>query len=113
MLLPTALYDAVLTHHTSDGIEQPIGFVSCSLTKAEKAYSQIEKETLSCIFGINRFHTYLYGYRFTLITDHKLLLSLYQLDEGPFTAQQVKYYTARDPCLSQVLTLYKMAGQIE
>ena len=78
MLLPTALYDAVLTHRTSDGIEQPIGFVSCSLTKAEKAYSQIEKEALSCIFGTNRFHTYLYGYRFTLITDHKLLLSLFK-----------------------------------
>ena len=32
------------------------------------------------------------------------VLLLDQLDEGPFTAQQVKYYTARDPCLSQVLT---------
>ena len=41
------------------------------------------------------------------------VLLLDQLDEGPFTPQQVKYYTARDPCLSQVLTLYKMAGQIE
>ena len=69
---------AVLTHRTSDGIEQPIGFVSRSLTKAEKAYSQIEKEALSCIFGINRFHTYLYGHRFTLITDHKPLLSLFK-----------------------------------
>ena len=150
---------AVLTHCTSDGIEQPIGFVSRSLTKAEKAYFQIEKEALSCIFCINRLHTYLYGHRFTLITNHKPLLSLFkeqkaishqasgriqrwalvlagyeytisfrpteshsnadalsrlplqhadepvpavpetvllldQLDEGPFTAQQVKYYTA-------------------
>ena len=160
---------AVLAHRTSDGVEQPIGFVSRTLTKAEQNYSQIEKEALSCIFGIKRFHSYLYGHRFTLITDHKPLLSLFkeqkaipcqasgriqrwalvlaayeyniafrptashsntdalsrlalhspqdavpavpetvllleQLDDGPFTAQQVKYFTARDPCLSQVLT---------
>ena len=69
---------AVLAHRTSDGIEQPIGFVSRSLTKAEKTYSQIEKEALSFIFGINRFHTYLYAHRFTLITDHKPLLSLFK-----------------------------------
>ena len=32
------------------------------------------------------------------------VLLLEQLDDGPFTAQQVKHFTARDPCLSQVLT---------
>ena len=29
---------------------------------------------------------------------------LEQMGDSPFTAQQVKYFTARDPCLSQVLT---------
>ena len=57
---------AILAHRTSDGVEQPIGFVSRTLTKAEQNYSQIEKEALSCIFGIKRFHSYLYGHRFTL-----------------------------------------------
>ena len=61
---------AVLPHQMSKGEEQPIGFVSCT-------YSQIEK-ALSCIFGINKFHTYLYGHKFTLITDHKPLLSLFK-----------------------------------
>ena len=32
------------------------------------------------------------------------VLLLQQLDDGPFTSQQVKYFTARDPFLSQVLT---------
>ena len=62
----------------SNGEEQPIGFVSRTLTTAEKNYSQIEKEALSCIFGINKFHTYLYGHKFTLVTDRKLLLSLFK-----------------------------------
>ena len=69
---------AVLTHRMSNGLEQPIGFVSCTLTAAEKNYSQIEKEALSCIFGINKFHAYIYGHKFTLVMDHKPLLSLFK-----------------------------------
>ena len=32
------------------------------------------------------------------------ILMLEQMDDNPFTAQQVKYFIARDPCLLQVLT---------
>ena len=69
---------AVLAQRGSNGEEQPIGFVSRTLTAAEKNYSQIEKEALACIFGITKFHTYLYGHKFTLVTDHKPLLSLFK-----------------------------------
>ena len=43
---------AVLAHKMPDGTEKPVGYASCTLTKAEKNYSQLEKEGLSCIFGI-------------------------------------------------------------
>lgn len=66
---------AVLAHRMPDGAEQPIGYVSCTLNKAERQYSQLEKEGL-CVFGIKRFYSYLFGHSFTLITDHKPLLSL-------------------------------------
>ena len=68
---------AVLAHRTTEGLEQPIGFASRTLSAAEKNYSQIEREGLACVFGVKRFHSYLYGHKFELITDHKPLLSLF------------------------------------
>ena len=67
---------AVLVHKSADGSERPTGFESCILSQTERGYSQIEKGDLSCVFGITRFHAYLMGRHFTLITDHEPLLSL-------------------------------------
>ena len=67
---------AVLAHKMPDGTEKPVGYASRTLTKAEKNCSQLEKEGLSCIFSIKRFHSYLFGHAFTLVTDHKPLLGL-------------------------------------
>ena len=46
---------AVLSHKMSDGSDRPIGFASRTLSSAEKGYSQIEKEGLSCVFGVKNF----------------------------------------------------------
>ena len=43
----------------------------------KKNYSQIEKEGLACVFGVKRFHAYLFGHHFTLYTDHKSLVNLF------------------------------------
>ena len=67
---------AVLSHRQADGKDRPIGFVSRTLTDAEKKYPQLEKEGLTCVFGVTRFHAYIYGRGFTLITDHKPLQGL-------------------------------------
>ena len=67
---------AVLAHNYPDGSERPIGYASRSLAPVEHNYSQLEKEGLACIFGVKRFHSYLYGRSFDLVTDHKPLLAL-------------------------------------
>ena len=64
---------AVLFHKYSDGSERPIAYASKSLTSAEKNCSQIEHKALSIIFSVRKFHQFLYGRQFLLLTNHKLL----------------------------------------
>ena len=66
---------AVLSHRIN-GQDRPVAFASCSLTEAQKNYSQLDKEAFSIIFGLKRFHQFLCGRSFTIITDHKPLLQL-------------------------------------
>ena len=62
---------AVISHVCLDGSERPIAFASRTLTASEQNYSQLE-EALSLIFGVHKFHQYLYGRPFVLLTSHSL-----------------------------------------
>ena len=73
---------AVLSHRMPDGSERPIGYASRPLNSAEKNYSQLEKEGLSCVFGVRKFHQYLFGHSFQLVTDYKPLLGLIKEDRA-------------------------------
>ena len=68
---------AILFHRLPDGSERPIANVSKILTDCQRRYCQIHKEALAIIFGLKKFHQFLYGRRFTIVTDHKPLLALF------------------------------------
>ncbi len=72
----------MLSHKFPDGTEKPIAFASRSQTTAERIYAQIDHEALSLIWGVKKFHHYLYGQRFTLITDHQPLVSIFNVQKG-------------------------------
>ena len=77
---------AVLSHQMEDGSERPIAFASRSLSPAEINYSQLDKEGLSLVFGVTKFHQYLYGMKFVLITDHRPLIGLFN-EQRPIPPQ--------------------------
>lgn len=74
---------AVLAQLEGD-CERPIAYASRSLNSAEKQYSQIQKEATAIVFGIKRFHQYLYGLDtpFILRTDHKPLIYIFHPQKG-------------------------------
>ncbi|XP_014665236.1 PREDICTED: uncharacterized protein K02A2.6-like [Priapulus caudatus] len=67
---------AALLQPSDDDKLKPIAFASKSLTPTEQRYACIERELLAVVFGVQRFHMYLYGRTFTAITDHKPLVMI-------------------------------------
>ena len=68
---------AVLSHREEDGSDRPVAYASRSLTPAERKYAQLEKEGLAIVFRVKKFHQYLLGRKFTILSDHKPLRHLF------------------------------------
>jgi hypothetical protein len=68
---------AVLAVVDSHGNERPVAYASRTLTPAERNYSQLEREAVGIMFAIKRFHKYIYGRHFILVTDNKPLTSIF------------------------------------
>lgn len=85
---------AVLSHQLSDGTEKPIKFISHAFSKTEAKYSQIDKEAFAIIFAIKKFHQYLYGAKFTLVSDQRALVQIFSKTKPlpVFSAMRMQHY---------------------
>ena len=98
---------AVISHILLSGEERPIVYASRTLSKSERNYAQIEKEALSIIFGVKKFHHYLCGRKFLLVTDHKPLTTLL----GP-KSDIPTLATARSQRWALLLAAYQYARRV-
>ena len=55
----------------------PVICISRLLNAAERGYSQTQKEALAVFWAVRRLHKYLFGLRFTIVTDHQALQFLF------------------------------------
>lgn len=69
---------AVLTQ-VQEGKERPISYASRQLNATERNLTVTEKELLAVVYGTKQFRCYLYGRKFTLVTDHRALCWLLKL----------------------------------
>ena len=57
---------------------KPVAFSSKTLTTSEGRYANIETELLAIVWGAEKFHTYVYGRRIIVETDHKPLEAIFK-----------------------------------
>ena len=70
---------------------RPIAYASRALSQRKKNYAQIEKELLAIVYGLEKFHHYIYGRDVIIYTDHRPLVSITQkpLSKAPKRLQSM------------------------
>ena len=86
---------AVLSHRFPNRTERPIAYYLRTLTPTECKYSQIDKEALGIKCGVEKFFYYLFGRRFTPITDSKPLVHIFSPNKAlpPLSATRMQHYS--------------------
>ena len=102
------LSDLVQRH--GDNLKR-IGYCSRSLTKSERHWTQIEKELLAELCGLEKLHIFLCGLKYTLETDHKPhvpLINCKDLNDAPIRCQRLlTAYRHRDTFDPGTAYIYK------
>jgi hypothetical protein len=63
----------ILSQTGEDGNECPIAFYSKKLNETQRAWSTIEREAFAVLEALNRFHSWIFGYRIFIFSDHNPL----------------------------------------
>jgi len=63
------------------GKDLPIAYASRTLNTAERNYRVIKKELIAIVWGCKYFRHYLYGRKFTIVTDHRPLTWIFSVKD--------------------------------
>jgi hypothetical protein len=74
-------WGAILGQLDDNGKEYVCAYASRLLKKEECNYGITEKECLGVLLAVKHFRVYLYGRKFTIITDHSALLWLMNIND--------------------------------
>ncbi|KAE8739254.1 hypothetical protein FOCC_FOCC015252 [Frankliniella occidentalis] len=85
---------AILCHKVGN-TERPVAFASCALTPCQQNYAQIDREALGIMFAINKFHKFIWGRQFTLVTDNAPLRHILSPDKSipVLSAQRLQHWS--------------------
>lgn len=78
--------------HLEDGVEVPIAFVSRRLAPAEKNYPILHREALALVWGVEKFHRFLFGGSFKVYTDHEPLVGVFRKSDLSVVAKRLQKY---------------------
>jgi hypothetical protein len=63
----------VILSQSPIGQDLPVAYASRTLSNAKNNYSTTEKELLAIVWGCRQYRRYLFGRKFTIVTDHQPL----------------------------------------
>ncbi len=69
--------EGVLSQTQNDSNIKPLGYFSKKLNPTESRYSATDKGALAVILTCRHFHHYLWSSKFTILTDHQPLTSIF------------------------------------
>lgn len=73
---------AVLMQREADGKELPVHYASMALNPTQQNYAQLHREGLAIIYGLKRFYQYLYGRKFTIVTDAQSIKEMFHPEKA-------------------------------
>ena len=77
-----------------NGEEKIVSCFSRTLSEVEKKLPQIQKKALAIVESVKKFHKFLFGHKFILVTDHQPLKSIFGCNKGlpKFTINRLQNY---------------------
>ena len=75
--------------------ENPVIYVSRTLSSHEQNYSQIEREGLAIIYAFDRLRQYLLGRKFKLVTDNKPLAQCFKKKLSAVTTSRIQRWVIK------------------